>query len=68
MKVSHKQTVSVSATNDQDIAQITLIIDGKQMATSGSNSLSYRWRTRTRGGARHAAHTITIQVTDDASI
>ena len=41
MKVSRKQTINVSATNDQGIAQITLIIDGKQMAASGSNSLSY---------------------------
>ncbi len=66
MMVARKQTISVSAADDQGVAQITLIIGGKQVATSESNSLSYNWKTRTRGGARHATHIITVQVTDNA--
>lgn len=66
MKVSRKQTVSVSATDNQGIAQITLTIDGNIMATSGSNSLSYNWNTRAKGGQRNATYSVTVQVTDDA--
>ena len=66
MTVSRKQTVSASANDDQGVAQITLIIDGKEVAISQSNSLSYNWDTRGRGRNNHTTHSVTIQVIDDA--
>ncbi len=66
MKVSRKQTVNVSANDDQSVAQITLIIDGKEAAVSNSSSLSYNWNTRPRGKKRNTTHIVTVQVSDTA--
>lgn len=41
-----KQTVSVSATDNQGIAKISLVIDGKEVALAYGGALSYNWNTR----------------------
>jgi subtilisin family serine protease len=66
MKVRRRQTVSVSATDDQDVAQIILTIDGNEIAVSNSSSLSYKWNTRPRGTPRNTTFAVTVQVSDQA--
>ena len=66
MKVARKQTVSVSATDDQGVAEIVLTIDGKVVAVSNSSALSYNWNTRPRGKNRNTTHTVTVQASDAA--
>ena len=63
---ANKQTVSVSATDDQIVAQITLTINDKEVAVSNSSSLSYNWNTRKRGRSENSTHTVTVQVSDQA--
>lgn len=57
-----KQTIKVSATDNQSVAKISLVIDGKEVAVAYGNALSYNWNTRkvTRG-----AHTVTVRVADN---
>ena len=66
MTVSSKQTISVSTTDNQSVTQITLTIDGKEVAISQNSSLSYNWNTRTRGRNKNKTHTVTVQVSDHA--
>jgi len=58
-----KQTISVSATDNQSIAKISLAIDGKEVAISYGGSLSYAWNTRKLA---RGAHTVTVRITDNA--
>lgn len=58
-----KQTVSVSATDNQSVAQISLVIDGKEVAVAYGGSLSYGWSTRKLA---KGAHTVTVRVTDNS--
>jgi hypothetical protein len=58
-----KQTISVSATDNQSIAKISLVIDGKEVAISYGGSLSYAWNTRKLA---RGAHTVTVRITDNA--
>ncbi|MEK6736440.1 MAG: S8 family serine peptidase, partial [Pseudomonadota bacterium] len=43
MTVARKQMVNVSASDNQAVTQMVLIIDGVTVATSQSSSLSYAW-------------------------
>jgi len=58
-----KQTVSVSATDNQGVAKISLVIDGKEVALAYGGTLSYNWNTRKLA---KGAHTVTVRVTDNA--
>lgn len=50
MKVSRTQTVTVLATDNEAVTQITLTIDGNTVAVSQDDSLSYKWNTRKNVG------------------
>ena len=50
MKVSRTQTVTVLATDNEAVTQITLTIDGNTFAVSQDDSLSYKWNTRKNVG------------------
>ena len=63
MKVSSRQAIKVSATDNQGVAKISLTIDGKEVAVTYGSSLSYNWNTRI---ATRGAHTVTVRVTDNA--
>lgn len=58
-----KQAVSVSATDNQGIAKISLVIDGKEVALAYGGTLSYNWNTRKLA---KGAHTVTVRVTDNS--
>lgn len=58
-----RQIVSVSATDNQGVARISLVIDAKEVAVATSGSLSYSWNTRR---AARGAHTVGVRVTDAA--
>ncbi len=66
MRVRRRQAINISATDNVGVAQIALVINGKQVAVSESDTLSYSWYTRQRG-SRRSKHTITTVVTDQAS-
>lgn len=63
MTVSAKQTIKVSATDNQSVAKISLLIDGKEVAVAYGGSLSYSWNTRKLA---RGAHTVTVRITDAA--
>ena len=77
--VSGNVAISVSATDNNKVAQISLLIDGKQVALSYGSQLSYAWSatTATAGSSRSkkrnattiqsgTSHTITARATDPA--
>ena len=64
MTVSNKQSVNVTATDNQTVAKIVLSIDGKQVATAYGSSLSYNWNTR---NIAKGAHIATVQAYDAAN-
>jgi major membrane immunogen (membrane-anchored lipoprotein) len=67
MTVARKQMVNVSASDNQAVTQMVLIIDGVTVATSQSSSLSYAWNTRPRGKNKNTTHIVTIEAGDQAS-
>lgn len=64
MAISNKETVKVTATDNQSVAKIILSIDGKQVAVAYGNSLSYNWNTR---NMVKGAHNVTVQAYDAAN-
>ena len=64
MTVSNKQSVNVTATDNQTVAKIVLSIDGKQVAVAYGSSLSYSWNTR---NTAKGAHIATVQAYDAAN-
>ncbi|MGA9165408.1 MAG: S8 family serine peptidase [Thiobacillus sp.] len=58
-----KQMISVTATDNQSVAKISLVIDGKEVAIAYGGSLSYSWNTRKLA---KGAHTVTVRVTDNS--
>ncbi len=64
MTVSNKQSVNVTATDNQTVAKIILSIDGKLVATAYGSSLSYNWNTR---NIAKGAHSATVQACDAAN-
>ena len=58
-----KQTVSAVATDNQNVAKLSLTIDGKEVAVAYGSSLSYGWNTRKLAGG---AHTATVRATDNS--
>jgi len=55
-------TVSATATDDNKVASMSLLIDGKEVAKSLSSSLSYSWNTgstttKTKGGKKTSSST-----------
>lgn len=64
MKLSpSKQTVKVTATDNQTVARISLVVDGKEVAVAFGGSLTYNWNTRKLAAG---AHTVTVRVTDNS--
>jgi thermitase len=64
MTVSNKQTVKVTATDNQSVAKIVLSIDGNQAAVAYGSSLSYNWNIR---NIAKGAHIATVQAYDAAN-
>jgi len=58
-----KQTISVTATDNQSVAKISLVIDGKEVAVAYGGSLNYSWNTRKLA---KGAHTVTVRITDNS--
>lgn len=58
-----KQAVSVSATDNQGVAKISLVIDGKEVAVAYGSSLNYSWNTRKLA---KGTHSVSVRVTDNA--
>lgn len=52
-KVGSKVNISVSATDDVGVTGIKLYIDGKLVAATNSNSLTYTWNTRQESAGTH---------------
>lgn len=64
MKVSSsKQSVSAVATDNVKVTQVSLIIDGKEVAIVYGSSVSYNWNTRKLASG---AHTVTVRALDAA--
>jgi hypothetical protein len=58
-----RQTISVSTTDNQSVAKISLVIDGKEVSVAYGSSLSYNWNTRK---VSMGAHTVTVRVSDNS--
>lgn len=58
-----RQTISVSTTDNQSVAKISLVIDGKEVSVAYGNSLSYSWNTRKQASG---AHTVAVRITDNS--
>lgn len=56
-----RQAIKVSATDNQGVAKISLMIDGKEVAVAYGGSLSYTWNTRKLA---KGAHSVTVRITD----
>ena len=53
-------TVSATATDNKKVAKVTLLIDGREVAVSYGNSVSYSWNTSgTKGNGRKKTSTST---------
>jgi hypothetical protein len=63
LKVSARQSVSASATDNQKVAKISLTIDGKEVAVAYGSSISYSWNTRR---LVKGSHTVTVRAWDAA--
>ena len=59
----YRQTISVTATDNQGIAKISLVIDGKEVAVAYGGSLSYSWNTRK---VAKGAHAVSVRASDSA--
>jgi len=57
------QSVSASATDNQQVTKISLTIDGKEVALAYGGSISYNWNTRK---VAKGAHSITVRAWDVA--
>jgi hypothetical protein len=57
-----RQTIKVSATDNQSVAKISLSIDGKEVSIAYGSSLRYNWNTRK---VASGAHSVTVRVTDN---
>jgi thermitase len=66
--VSGTVTVSATAQDNTKVARLSLLIDGREVAVSYGNSLSYSWDTVTKGKGRKQAtsSTITARAQDPA--
>jgi hypothetical protein len=57
-----RQTIKVSATDNQSVAKVSLSIDGKEVSIAYGSSLRYNWNTRK---VASGAHSVTVRVTDN---
>jgi subtilisin family serine protease len=60
---STRQTVSVTTSDNQSVAKISLVIDRIEVAVAYGNSLNYTWNTRKLA---RGAHTVTVNVSDNS--
>jgi subtilisin family serine protease len=58
-----KQGITAAASDNQRIAKMSLVIDGKEVATTNGSSLSYSWNTRK---VAKGAHSVTVRAWDAA--
>ena len=58
-----RQTISLSTTDNQSVAKISLVIDGKEVAVAYGSSLDYNWNTRKLA---KGAHTVTVRISDSS--
>ena len=58
-----RQTVNVRAADNQSVAKISLVIDGKEVAVAYGSTLKYSWNTRKLATG---AHTVTVRMTDNS--
>ena len=61
---NHAWRRDVAITDNQGIAKISLVIDGKEVAVAYGGTLSYSWNTRKLA---KGAHTVTVRVTASPS-
>jgi len=64
MKLSaSKQSITVSATDNQSISKISLEVDGKEVAVTYGSTMNYTLNTRKLASG---SHTITVRITDNS--
>ena len=64
MRVSrNRQSIKVSATDNQSVAKISLSIDGKEVAVVYGGSMDYSWNTR---NVAPGSHQVSVRVTDNS--
>ena len=64
MRVSrNRQSIKVSATDNQSVAKISLSIDGKEVAVIYGGALDYSWNTR---NVVPGSHQVSVRVTDNS--
>jgi hypothetical protein len=65
MTVSSNQAISASASDNQAIAKMSLVIDGREVATTTGSSISYTWNTRKISNGQHI---VTVRAWDVAGL
>lgn len=58
-----KQTVSATATDNQKVVKMSLVIDGREVAVTNGGSISYGWNTRRIAKGTHG---VTVRAWDAA--
>jgi len=66
MRVARRQRVRAFATDDENVVEMRLIINGQVVAVSNGNRLRYRWVTRSRNTPRGTNYVVTIEAVDEA--
>lgn len=66
MQVRRRQRVIAVATDNEDIAQMRLIINGQVVYVSNENILAVRWTTRSRRSRGGVSYQVTIEAVDQA--
>lgn len=66
MQVRRRQRVIAVATDNEDIAQMRLIINGQVVYVSNDNILAVRWTTRSRRSRGGVSYQVTIEAVDQA--
>ena len=66
MRVARRQRVIANATDDENVVEMRLIINGAVVAVSDGGRLRYRWITRSRNTPRGTNYVVTIEAVDQA--
>lgn len=66
MRVARRQRVRAFATDDENVVEMRLIINGAVVAVSNDGRLRYRWKTRSRNTPRGTNYVVTIEAVDQA--
>lgn len=58
-----RQSINISATDNQSISKISLVVDGKEVAVTYGSTMNYTLNTRKLASGNH---TITVRITDNS--